>query len=287
MKNCHLLRRKIANFAFASLMALEASIGWATTIQGNLEVIAIPASTTAKGNLTVEGTTTLKGNTTLGNDASDTTTFQGSVKAKGDLTVNGALTIESVDSASAGVITDIGTTNKNDTIPTTQAVKNYIDSVTHSLYDPNVYAFWKEDTDPMVWSLTKEKNDHENNVSKRIGPKKRLVATVYLRQPQGKYNPNQENRDYDVINGELILSSVKCKDFSETHRVDPEEVGYAFNDGIHHSRIIVLTYFNASETSQTLYFCGYFKEYDDEPGVEDKYEFIKTHIAIHPQEITN
>ena len=129
MKNCHLLRRKIANFAFASLMALEASIGWATTIQGNLEVIAIPASTTAKGNLTVEGSTTLKGNTTLGNDASDTTTFQGLVEAKGDLTVDGALTIQSVDSAaSRGVITNIGTTNNNNTIPTTQAVKNYADS---------------------------------------------------------------------------------------------------------------------------------------------------------------
>jgi len=129
MKNCHLLRHKIANFAFASLMALEASIGWATTIQGNLEVMAIPASTTAKGNLTVEGSTTLKGNTTLGNDASDTTTFQGLVEAKGDLTVDGALTIQSVDSAaSRGVITDIGTTNNNNTIPTTQAVKNYADS---------------------------------------------------------------------------------------------------------------------------------------------------------------
>ena len=272
MKNCHLLRHKIATFTFLSLMALEASTGWATTIQGNLEVKARSGSDTANGNLTVKGNTTLKGNTILGNQASDTITINGSITANDDLTVDGDLKIQSVDSDSNGVVINID--DSDNKIPTTQAVKDYIDSGTHSLYLPNEYAFRIAIRNPTLsfWSLTTTNSD-ENNVSKRIDPGKRLVATVNLQQPQGKSNR--------PINGELILSSVECKNFDNTKRVDPEQNGYAYTNDINHREVIVLTYVNTGDTPETLYFCGFFSELDYAHGESDIYNLTQAHIAIH------
>lgn len=273
MKNCHLLRHKIATLTFLSLMALEASTGWATTIQGNLEVKAKSGSDTANGNLIVEGITTLKGNTTLGSRASETITIGGSIKAESSLTVEGAIKIQSVDSTANGVVTNIDEHGNNDKIPTTLAVKNYIDSVTNSLYLPAEYFFKIAVRNPnlSLWSLTNK--EYEYNVSKRIGPNKRLIATVDLQQPEDEDSGER-------INGELILSKVNCKDYNLADRVDPEH--YAFNASGSQRQLIALSYVNTGDIPQTLYICGFF--WGNTENTNDEYEFDYAHIAIHSLE---
>ena len=70
MKHCHLPSyNRVATLALAALITFVASTGWASKIEGNLEV---KARSGADGDLTVEGATWPKGNTTLGNDGNET-----------------------------------------------------------------------------------------------------------------------------------------------------------------------------------------------------------------------
>ncbi|MGB1158483.1 MAG: hypothetical protein ACPG3V_03695 [Porticoccaceae bacterium] len=280
MKNCHLLRHKIATFTFLSLIALEASTGWATTIQGNLEIKARSGFDTAYGDLTVEGNTRFEGDTTLGSQASETMTINGSITAKNNLTVDGDLKIQSVDSGSNGVVINIDNNSDNDTIPTTQAVKDYIDSTTPvSLYHSNTgsdstsYSF-KKTTNSNLWRLTTKDGDPNNNVSKQIFPGERLIYTVH-------FDRSVENED---DNAEIILSTVPCNDFDEGsgHRKGHEEHRYAYNSNT--KKIAVLSYYKrADELTETLNFCAWFWKSEEDgartTSMQQNFDVIYVHIA--------
>ena len=144
MKNCHLPSyNRVATLVLAAFITFVPSTGWAGIIEGNLTVEKNPSAGPSDGNLTVEGTTTLNGNINLGDDASDTTIFKRKVAANGNLTVNGVLKIQSVDSAGDGVITNIpDDRTPTFTIPTTQAVKDYVESKRNNnvrIYNSNEY----------------------------------------------------------------------------------------------------------------------------------------------------
>ncbi|MGB1158482.1 MAG: hypothetical protein ACPG3V_03690 [Porticoccaceae bacterium] len=140
MKNCHLPSyNRVATLVLAAFITFVPSTGWAGIIEGNLTVEKNSSADPSDGNLTVEGTTTLKGNITLGDDASDTTIFKRKVAVDGNLTVEGNLKIQSVDSAGGGVVTTIPTNSDDDTIPTTEAVKKYVDSKLNTNIDIDVY----------------------------------------------------------------------------------------------------------------------------------------------------
>jgi len=126
MKHCHLLSCKVVSLTLAALITFVAGSGWAATLEGNLTVKKNSGANSSDGNLTVNGTTLFKGSTTLGENASaDKITIEGPITAS-NLTIEGALAIESVN---GDVVTKIIDDSANDsTIPTAQAVKDYMDN---------------------------------------------------------------------------------------------------------------------------------------------------------------
>lgn len=163
MKNTYISKYRIAT---STLIALMASSAWATKIEGDLEVKARTGESASPGNLIVDGTTTLKGITningsinandtltlaadkkltangdlevggtttlngpaTFGKEATDAITIKGPITAKNTLTVEGALKITSVDNSSDGISSDMTSTQNDTSIPTTQAVSNYVNN---------------------------------------------------------------------------------------------------------------------------------------------------------------
>lgn len=96
MKNSHLSKYNLTAFALTALTFIPfmASSGWATIIEGNLEVKAGAGASSSNGDLTVEGTTTLKGITNINGsiNANDTLTLAADKK----LTANGDLEVEGI-----------------------------------------------------------------------------------------------------------------------------------------------------------------------------------------------
>jgi len=127
MKHCHLLSCKVVSLTLVALITFVAGSGWAATLEGNLTVKKNSGANPSDGNLTVNGTTLFKGSTTLGENASaDKITIEGPITANSNLTIEGALAIESVN---GDVVTKIIDDSANDsTIPTAQAVKDYMDN---------------------------------------------------------------------------------------------------------------------------------------------------------------
>ena len=99
MKNSHLSKYNLTAFALTALIFIPfmASSGWATIIEGNLEVKAGTGASSSNGDLTVEGTTTLEGITNINGsiNANDTLPLAAGKKltANGDLEVGGTTTL--------------------------------------------------------------------------------------------------------------------------------------------------------------------------------------------------
>lgn len=84
MKSHFLSKCRLATL---TLIAFISSSGWATVIEGNLEVKARADNSSSGGDLTVEGITI------LGDATTDTTTIKGPITAESTLTVSGTATL--------------------------------------------------------------------------------------------------------------------------------------------------------------------------------------------------
>lgn len=96
MKNSHLSKYNLTAFALTALTFIPfmASSGWATIIEGNLEVKAGTGASSSNGDLTIDGTTSLKGNTSLGDATDDITIIKGPITANNTFTVGGTTTLK-------------------------------------------------------------------------------------------------------------------------------------------------------------------------------------------------
>lgn len=192
MKNSHLSKYKLTAFALTALIFIPfmSSSGWATIIEGNLEVKAGAGANSSNGDVTVEGATSLKGDATLGDSANDTTTIEGPINANNTLTVSGAATlngsttlgnedtdiitvkgalkIESVDSSSDGISTNMTSTQNNTTIPTTQAVSSYVGNIFKIVLSDENFGFCASDNTTTGCTLGNGRKTKTINVEKPV-----------------------------------------------------------------------------------------------------------------------